>query len=85
VAYSLFPAPMPKIPAPGQVVRWRDLRHAHALGWAHLLGPGRQSQNVVEERSCQQAVLQDGEGRLQVLVEEVMKGVLLVQAGLTSS
>ncbi len=28
------------LPRPGQLVRWRDVRHARALGWLDALGPG---------------------------------------------
>jgi len=35
-----IPEPMPKLPRPGQRVRWRDLRHARALCWADILGCG---------------------------------------------
>jgi hypothetical protein len=28
------------LPRPGQRVRWRDVRHARALGWLDALGPG---------------------------------------------
>jgi hypothetical protein len=31
---------MPQLPQPGQLVCWRNLRHAHALGWADAYGPG---------------------------------------------
>jgi hypothetical protein len=37
---SQLPAPMPSLPRPGQQVRWRDPRHAFALGWAYALGQG---------------------------------------------
>jgi CheY-like chemotaxis protein len=35
-----LPAPMPHLPHPGQRVRWRDTRHAHAIGWLYTYGPG---------------------------------------------
>lgn len=35
-----IPQPMPALPCPGQKVCWRDLRHARALCWADILGPG---------------------------------------------
>ncbi len=35
-----FPAPMPQLPQSGQLVSWRNLRHAHALGWVDAYGPG---------------------------------------------
>jgi hypothetical protein len=28
-----FPAPMLQLPQPGQLVYWRDLRYAYAIGW----------------------------------------------------
>ncbi len=35
-----FPPPMPQLPQPGHLVYWRNLRHAHALGWVDAYGPG---------------------------------------------
>jgi hypothetical protein len=35
-----IPEPMPDLPCAGQKVCWRNPRHAHALGWAHILGSG---------------------------------------------
>jgi hypothetical protein len=35
-----FPLPMPELPCPGQKVRWRDGRHARAIGWLEAYGPG---------------------------------------------
>jgi hypothetical protein len=31
---------MPELPRPGQKVRWRDSRHARAIGWLDAYGPG---------------------------------------------
>jgi CheY-like chemotaxis protein len=31
---------MPHLPRPGQWVRWRDPRHAHAIRWLYAYGPG---------------------------------------------
>jgi hypothetical protein len=31
---------MAVLPRPGEKVWWRDLRHARALCWAEILGPG---------------------------------------------
>jgi hypothetical protein len=31
---------MPQLPRPGQLVHWRNVRHAHALGWVDAYGPG---------------------------------------------
>jgi hypothetical protein len=31
---------MPQLPQPGQLVCWRNPRHAHALGWTNAYGPG---------------------------------------------
>jgi len=39
-ASSSFPAPMPKLPEPGHLVRWRCCRHAKAIGWADAYGFG---------------------------------------------
>jgi hypothetical protein len=36
----LIPEPMPALPRPGQMVSWRDLRHAQALCWTDILGCG---------------------------------------------
>jgi hypothetical protein len=33
-------SPLPQLPRPGQTVRWRDPRHARALGWEEAYGPG---------------------------------------------
>jgi hypothetical protein len=33
-------APSYPLPSPGQQVRWRDWRHALAVGWLHAIGPG---------------------------------------------
>ena len=35
-----WPAPLIPLPLPGQRVRWREPRHAHALGWADAYGQG---------------------------------------------
>ncbi|HEY7426078.1 MAG TPA: hypothetical protein VH682_17740 [Gemmataceae bacterium] len=35
-----FPTPMPQLPQPGQLVHWRNVRHAHALGWVDAYGSG---------------------------------------------
>ncbi len=35
-----FPAPLPQLPRPGQLVCWRNYRHAQALGWVDAYGPG---------------------------------------------
>jgi hypothetical protein len=34
------PAPLPRSPRPGDLVHWKDGRHALALGWAEAYGPG---------------------------------------------
>jgi len=35
-----FPAPMPRLPQPGELVRWRCRRHALERGWVCSYGPG---------------------------------------------
>ena len=35
-----IPEPMPEPPRPGQNVSWRNLRHARAMCWTDILGPG---------------------------------------------
>ena len=34
------PTPTPRPPRAGDLVRWKDGRHARALGWADSYGPG---------------------------------------------
>jgi hypothetical protein len=36
----MHPAPTPPLPPLGRKVRWRDPRHARALGWEEAYGPG---------------------------------------------
>ena len=40
MAPASFPPPMPELPRPGQQVRWRQPRHANAIGWLDAYGPG---------------------------------------------
>jgi hypothetical protein len=35
-----IPAPTHRPPRPGDLVHWKDSRHARALGWADAYGPG---------------------------------------------
>jgi hypothetical protein len=35
-----IPTPPPRLHRPGDLVHWKDGRHARALGWADALGPG---------------------------------------------
>lgn len=34
------PTPMPKLPSPGQKVRWRNPQQDRGYGWEDVLGPG---------------------------------------------
>ena len=36
----MHPASTPPLPTPAHKVRWRDPRHARALGWEDAYGPG---------------------------------------------